>query len=258
MRPWLAADRSLATLNAHAEKHDLKTASGCPVRFVPPGAKDAYYEVTVYETGRVETRVDNLHDYFNALAWLAFPRTKARLNALHAAEIPRERARRGPLRDLATIFDEGGAIVHCDDQALLSLLLSFRWQELFWENREKVLASMRIVVFGHAVMEKALEPWPGITCKAIVVPLEPDSDAAATAWLEHLPPGASPRILAPLPIFGFPGWHPGTARAEFYDDTRFFRPAAVKSRQESARQSLRTSVNEAAEESPGSAEQDAG
>jgi Protein of unknown function (DUF3025) len=238
VRPWLAADRSLAALNAQAEKNDLKTASGCPVRFVPPGAKDAYYEIRVYETGSVETRVDSLHDYFNALAWLAFPRTKASLNALHAAEIPRERGRRGPLRDLATIFDEGGAIVHCDDQELLRLLMHFQWKALFWENRERVLASMRIVVFGHAVMEQALEPWPGITCKAIVVPLQADSDATASAWFENLPPGASPRSLEPLPIFGFPGWHPGTACAEFYDDTRFFRPAAVKSGQESARQSL--------------------
>ena len=33
---------------------------------------------------------DNKHDLFNALAWLAFPKTKARINAMHAAEIPRE------------------------------------------------------------------------------------------------------------------------------------------------------------------------
>ena len=43
------------------------------------------------------------HDLFNALAWLAFPRTKARLNAMHAAEIPAEggrprRAQRGEHR----------------------------------------------------------------------------------------------------------------------------------------------------------------
>ena len=46
--------------------------------------------------GRVETRPDNLHDFFNALIWLAFPRSKARINAMHAAEIPREGGRRPP------------------------------------------------------------------------------------------------------------------------------------------------------------------
>jgi hypothetical protein len=200
----------------------VKTESGRPVRFVPPGAKDAYYEITVYETGRVETRPDSLHDFFNALAWLAFPRTKARLNALHAAEIPREGGRRGALRDLLTIFDEGGAIVHCDDAKLVGLLRNFHWKALFWQNRERVKAAMRIVVFGHAVLEKALEPWPGVTCKAMVVPAAADPDAAATAWLERLAPGASPRDLAPLPVFGFPGWLPQDEA--FYDDERYFRP----------------------------------
>jgi hypothetical protein len=221
VRPWLATERSLDGLNRAAERRGLKTESGKPVRFVPPGERDASYELKVFETGRVETRPDNRHDFFNALAWLAFPRTKARINALHAAEIPREGGRRGRLRDLLTIVDEGGAIVHCADPALLRLLTDFQWKALFWENREKVRAAMRIVVLGHAVMEKALEPWPGISCKAIIAPVDADPDASALAWLGQLRPGASPRDLAPVPVFGYPGW---AAQDEaFYDDTRYFR-----------------------------------
>jgi hypothetical protein len=225
VRPWLAPERSLERLNAFAEKQGLKTESGRPVRFVQPGEKDAYYEVKVYETGRVETRPESLHDYFNALAWLAFPLTKARLNAMHAAEIPRERGQRGRLRDLLTIFDEGGAIVQCDDANLISLLKGFEWKKLFWENRESVVKAMRIVVFGHAVLEKALEPWPGVTCKAIVVGRDVRPDGAARDWLASLAADASPRLMPPLPVFGFPGWHAENARAAFYDDARYFRPA---------------------------------
>lgn len=224
MRPWLAPERSLECLNALAEKQGLKTESGRPVRFVQPGEKDAYYEIKVYETGRVETRPESLHDYFNALAWLAFPLTKARLNAMHAAEIPRERGRRGRLRDLLTIFDEGGAIVQCDDAQLITLLKGFEWKKLFWQNRESVVKAMRIAVFGHAVLEKALEPWPGVTCKAILVGAQARPDAAARDWLAGLPADASPRLMPPLPIFGFPGWHAGNGCAGFYDDARYFRP----------------------------------
>ena len=202
----------------------MRTESGKPVCFVPPGKKNAYYEIKVYETGEVETRPDNRHDYFNALAWLAFPLTKARINAMHAAEMPKEGARRGPLRDLLTIFDEGGAIVHCDDDLLLRLMRDFRWKELFWDNRDRVLERMRIVVLGHAVLEQALEPWPGITCKAIVAPLAADTDATACDWLAERRGSDSPRLLAPLPVFGYPGWHPRSGQPTFYEDTRYFRP----------------------------------
>lgn len=222
VRPWLRGERSLDQLNVFAENRGVKTESGQSVRFVPPGTKDLYYEIRVYETGRVETRPDHFHDYFNALAWLAFPRTKARINAMHAAEIPREGGRRGRLRDLLTIFDEGGAIVQCDDQGLVSLLGEGRWKELFWENRERVRTAMRVLVIGHAVLEKALEPWPGIACKTIVVPAGSEADAAAQAWLRALPPGATPRDMSPLPIYGVPGWYRGQS-AEFYGDARYFR-----------------------------------
>lgn len=223
MRPWLGAD-SLERLNAAAEAARLRTESGKLVRFAPPAASDPYYEVSVYETGRVATRPGNLHDWFNALAWLAFPRTKARLNAMHAAALPQERGRRGRLRDLLTIFDEGGAIVACADRGLIELLRAHQWKALFWGNRTRVLASMQVIVLGHAVMEMALSPRAGITCKAVVLPSSNDLDGQAAAWLRNLPADATPRALAALPVFGYPGWMPESATAAFYDDTRHFRP----------------------------------
>jgi len=193
------------------------------VRFVPPAGSDPYYEVHLYESGQVQTRPGNRHDLFNALCWLAFPRTKARINALHAAEIPREDGRRGRLRDLLTIFDEGGALVACADDSLVALVREFRWKALFWEQRQRVHAAMRFLVLGHATLEQALAPWPGITCKALFIDPARDADAQAAAWLESLPDGASPRLLAPLPVFGYPGWLPNSERAEFYEDRRWFR-----------------------------------
>jgi len=201
----------------------VQTESGRAVRFVAPATDDAYYEIRLFDTGRVETRPDNLHDLFNALAWLAFPRTKARINAMHAAQIPREQGRRGRLRDLLTIFDEGGAIV-CAPPQLVELVRGFRWKELFWERRDETLRSMKVHILGHAVLEQALQPWPGITCKAIFAETGTDSDACATAWLRALPEHATPRDMAPLPIFGYPGWLPDSERADFYEDQRYFRP----------------------------------
>ena len=246
MRPWLGL-RTLGELNAAAESSGLKTESGRPVRFVAPGEKDAYYEVRVYESGCVETRADNLHDWLNALAWLAFPRTKARINALHAAEIPREGGRRGRKRDMLTIFDEGGAIVQCEDEDLLSLIREFRWKELFWDQRGRVKESMRFIVLGHAVLEQAMQPRPGITCKAVFA-ASGNVDAQVAASLDAY---GSPQDMSPLPVFGYPGW---LAQDEaFYRDVRYFR----------LRGKMAAGVGQAAavhntEESPGSAERDAG
>lgn len=249
----------------------LRTAGGRPVRFALPRPENANYELRVHASGEVATRPRNWHDLFNALAWIAFPRTKAMLNARHAAQIPREGGRRGPLRDLLTIFDEGGAIVAFADPGLVELIRAFRWRELYWERRPRVLDAMRFVVVGHAVLEQARRPWPGITCKALFVPadeallrLAPAQllthlDQHAAQWLQAAAGELSPRALAPLPVFGYPGWFPGNDRADFYQDTRYFRPlrrapGGLESAWESARQPLRAS----AEESPGSIERDAG
>lgn len=224
VRPWLEriADKpSLGLLNSFAEERNLRTESGKAIRFVAPAGSDPYYEVHLFETGSVQTRPENLHDLFNALAWLAFPKTKARINALHAAEIPREQGKRGRLRDMLTLVDEGGVIVECADPVLEEMVRGFRWREIFWVHRADVLRAMRIQVLGHAVLEMALAPWPGVTCKAIFVPDGTDPDRGAAAWLDarRMPPE-----LAALPIFGYPGWFTGNERAEFYADERFFRP----------------------------------
>jgi len=248
-----------------------RTANGMPIRFTPPRPDDMNYELRVHFSGEVSTRPRNWHDLFNALAWISFPRTKAALNARHADQIPKEAGRRGPLRDLLTIFDEGGVIVACAEQELAELIRAFRWHELFWERRGSVREALRLTVVGHAVLEQALKPWPGITCKALFVAVDRRQlsmpfdqfvaylDERAAAWLAAAPDALTPRALAPLPVFGYPGWFPDNEHEEFYADTRYFRPLrratlGVESTRESARQPLCAS----AEESPGSVERDAG
>jgi len=250
------------TLSRLASEAGLRTESGQVLRFVPPSPDEASYELRVFETGCVETRPGNRHDLFNALAWLAFPRTKARINALHAAQIPEENGVRGRLRDLLTLLDEGGAIVPCADEELVRLVREFRWTAPFWTRRAATRAPTTVLVLGHAVLEKALDPWPGIACKALFVEPGEDPDAQAAAWLGSLGADATPQLLVPLPVFGFPAWDPANERAEYYDDTRYFRPFR---RDPPPRRAVKwhPGVGRAAavpctEESPGSAERDAG
>lgn len=250
LRPWLAQLGDwpgLARLNelAAASPRPPVTHSGRPVRFcLPEGSGAAHYERRIFDTGLVSTRPGNLHDIFNALAWIAFPRLKAAINARHVARLPDEDGARSPLRDLLTLVDEGGVVVACTGEALPGVegaVRDFRWQELFWERRDRLLHDTRIVLVGHSAYEKALAPYAGITCKALFIKapmalLEgPSADLAdwvdgeSAAWVEALPEDARPRQMPPLPVFGYPGWLPDSTGPGFYADRRWFRPGRAES-----------------------------
>lgn len=224
VRPWherLRGSPSLHLLNSFSEEKNLRTESGKAIRFVEPRPSNPYYEVHLFESGEINTRPESRHDLFNALCWLAFPKTKARINALHARAIPREGGKRGRLRDMLTLLDEGGALVRCADESLRQLVRNFSWKELFWSRRVDVLNGLHVLVLGHATLEMALDPWPGITCKAIFLPADRDADASAADWLAE---PRTPEALSALPVFGYPGWHRGNDDPSFYDDGRYFRP----------------------------------
>lgn len=222
----------------------IVTSTGRPLRFVPPrpagGTGRPYYERHIADTGEVETRPRNWHDLFNALAWIAFPKAKAAINAQHAAILAEggeaEEKRRSPARDALSLFDEGGVIVASSSPAMLRLINDFAWKELFWHRREELRATVTFIPFGHALSEKALEPFTGIVAKTVFVPVNDlfamlpmearvaQADALVAAHFAHRAGFASPKAMAPMPVMGVPGWHPDTDREAFYDDREHFRP----------------------------------
>ena len=216
----------------------VTTSRGRPLRFVAPrehtDRERRYYELHIADTGEVETRPGNWHDLFNALVWVTFPRAKSAINAQHAAILEEggeaEARRRGPQRDALTLFDEGGVIVACDDPLLTRLIVDFEWKELFWRRRAELEAKMRFFAFGHALYEKALEPYLGIVAKTIFVGFAADTaqaDALAAAHFSGRARFPSPKSMAPMPVLGVPGWHPDSVREQFYDDAAHFRAKAA-------------------------------
>lgn len=204
---------------------------GTPVRFVPAAALPAgeAYESFIATQRAVPTR-DNLHDAFNGLVWLRLPRAKARLNALQAAQIARHgvATTRGPVRDAATVFDENAVLLHAPD-ALWQALCERRFDALFGALRP-LWCDARLLVFGHAALEKLLAPYKAITCHAwrVEPAFDPAGDLAALdEWLANdLSAGRlAAKPFAPLPILGVPGWWPGNEVPGFYDDARVFRSA---------------------------------
>lgn len=213
--PWRGAGEPVLACWSAQGLHDALNAAGpAPVRFVPQSALPAGepYESFIHRTRTCPTR-DNAHDFFNGLAWLKFPPEKSVLNELQAREIERGGigGARGPLRDAITVFDENGAFL--DAPGLLwEALLARDWRRLFIDLRG-LWGEARIVVFGHALLEKLLEPRKDLTAHVWCGPRE--FTAARLA--------AKP--FTPLPLAGIPGWCAGNGRFSFYDDPRVFRPA---------------------------------
>lgn len=223
------------------------TRSGLPVRFVPQGTKPEQfsdrYEPKIFLTGEIQTRTENWHDLFNTLVWLAFPKTKAVINARHyAAVLERETAsirdsNRGSAQDAYTLFDESGVIVVCSDDKLITLLKNASWKELFWQYRAETAASMRFILFGHSLYEKALHPYLGMTGKGLILKVEhtflnlPTRFQVAeldnrVAQLFDIPQSnTTTRNFNPIPLLGMPGWDKENENEQYYDNTQYFRPA---------------------------------
>ena len=197
------------------------------MRFVPQDAlpPEEAYEAFIFRTGEVPTR-DNLHDFFNGLAWLQFPQTKRRLNELQAAEIARRGigADRGPLRDALTLFDENGAVLDAPP-ALWKALLARDWHRLFVTERAR-WSEARLLLFGHALLEKLTVPRKGLTAHVLMAPgalqsIYPRDECIAEALsATHL----ATKPFMPLPVLGVPGWWTENDDICFYDDPNVFRP----------------------------------
>lgn len=227
-----------------AAQPPIAVQRGLPLRFAAQEYGrlpfEAQYEPRCYLRGEVPTRERNWHDLLNALVWLVFPKSKAAINARHyqaLLEAPVETAsQRGTVRDMNTLFDESGVIVVSSDAELAALLRDFCWKELFWQQRAQLQERMGFYLFGHGLYEKARQPYIGLTGQGLLLPVE----QAFFTWplaqqLAHLDdmvadylnaPGhcRSTRELTPVPLLGVPGWATDNEHADYYDNTRYFRP----------------------------------
>ncbi|WP_363928407.1 DUF3025 domain-containing protein [Thiobacillus sp.] len=124
------------------------------------------------------------------------------------------------------MLDESGVWVISRDPSWPALLAERAWRPLFWDHRHAVETTMRFVVVGHALLEKLLAPYPGITGKCLtLIAASFDSDGVEGLSVHALAGIDSPRQLAPLPVQGIPGWDPANASAAYYANQDIFRPA---------------------------------
>lgn len=247
----LAADHfpTLQDCNAMLEvRQPSITVQGAqPLRFVSQAQGkllfEGQYEPRCFLRGEVQTCENNWHDLLNALVWLTFPKAKAAINARHyqalteakSNESANSKSQRGAVRDTNTLLDESGVIIACADAELAGLLRSFQWKELFWQRRAQVQSHMGFYLFGHGLYEKALQPYIGMTGQGLLLPVQHEFftwsyskqlahlDGLLADYLNAQEHCRNTRELSPVPLLGVPGWSGENIRAEFYDNTTYFR-----------------------------------
>lgn len=232
-RPWFA---DWAPVGQMVEGHWRQTSQltdalnanpAAPVQFVPQDNLPAgmAYEAFIFNTQQVPTR-QNLHDFFNGLCWLRFPKTKQRLNALQAQAIAEQGvgAHRGALRDALTLFDENAALLMASDE-LWRALQNKDWRSLFVEHRAD-WSNAKLLIFGHAALEKLIKPYKGITLHVFQSPLpEGMNDGEIDSWLcqQLQATWLQSKPYNPLPVMGLPGWCLDNENPVFYEDKTVFR-----------------------------------
>jgi len=207
-----------------------------------PGHFSEHYAPRIFLSGEIQTRTENWHDFFQFLTWFMFPKTKAAINAIHipAAQVRIENetdlGRRSPIENMLSLFDEGGAVILCSDDSMLQLIRDFKWKELFWHRRDELETKLKLVTFGHALYEKGLSPYVGMTANCILLPVNENilqqSNQLQLDYIDNElaklfakgEPYKKPKDLSPFPLLGLPGWDKDNVNESYYDNTDYFRP----------------------------------
>jgi Protein of unknown function (DUF3025) len=244
----------LAGLNQLARAQALQNGRGTALRFTLSdealSGQPMAYETLVYGTGMVPTRTQGegaWHDFFNALIWLAYPRTKSVLNKLQADSIAASgiAGQRGLMRDAITLFDESALVLAYSDESVVQALRDKAWTTALIERRsawQGPKASVAPFVLGHALLQKLRNPYKSLCGQVFALAVNESFftlDASAqravldrklaenlAQALTHLEPeraAASDKPYFPLPLLGIPGWWQANESAAFYTDTAVFR-----------------------------------
>jgi len=225
-------------------KSDILNRNQQRIQFVSQSEQcekfEDYYEPRVFLKGEVQTRLNNWHDFFQVLIWKIFPESKSLINDIHFQSAKQRLKHSPPIKqrtsteNFLTLFDECGIVIISNEPKLFENIVEFQWQQLFLENADLFSNKIDCFVFGHAMYEKALNPYIGMTAHAILLSVEETFfqwplqqklawiDDAVCQWIENqerLKPG----LLNPFPLLGVPGWYQGEQDKMFYQNEKYFR-----------------------------------
>lgn len=203
-----------------------------------PQRYDVAYEDNVFKHKKVYTRSNSWHDFFNNITWLLWPKTKWAIVDTILAQFSLEKIsslkNRTPKQSFLAQLDECGMLIVTACPDLIEHVQQHDWLDLFFHQRARH-SLFEPIIFGHGLMEKALEPYVGMTGKAMMIIVKPQYFGLSTVlrlkFLDEVMSKLirskycpqSPRSLQPFPLLGMPRWHPNNVQKEFFDQKHYFR-----------------------------------
>ena len=200
------------------------------------------YEQYIYEQRQIPTRENSWHDSLNALIWLTFPQLKECLNQLQIEDFVFNSSKnRTNRQNLLAHVDECGLIILIADENIYQAIVTHQWHDLFVSQREVYGSIWKIWPFGHGLLESMLQPFIGLTGKAILVKVSNHFFAMAQKeqirqmdiFLAESLRSNTDLIqksrLQPIPLLGVPGWYPNQT-SDFYANLAYFRPKPEKAK----------------------------
>ena len=126
---------------------------------------DTNYDARAFIRREILTRPGDWHDFFNALVWIRFPRTKIALTELGYQDLVNKSdepaaGTRSRARDFLTMFDEGGAILQPLHEG----------------------PSSKAIVFGHGIFAALLARPTPLRSLAVPVTCSTTAESAAQDW----------------------------------------------------------------------------
>ncbi|MFO1259401.1 MAG: DUF3025 domain-containing protein [Gammaproteobacteria bacterium] len=227
------SDRFLNAWPTITDYNRLAEEAAFAFRFIEQDAHTPY-ESTIFHHQRIPTRLHNWHDFFNNVSWLIFPSMKRALieTAYQAADNkPKQRTSK---QNVLAHFDECGMVICSDERCYLDKIRQHEWSSLFLDRNLEIHCYP--IITGHGILEKGLQPYIGMTAKAILMEVNSaffkldkieklryvDERIATEIVSPEFP--NTPKALAPFPLLGWPKWHPDNDKDSFFGNIHYFRP----------------------------------
>jgi hypothetical protein len=230
---------SIAAYNLLAKKFFSNIPLACKVEFQTQ-EPHMRYETYVNINRIVPTRSNSWHDFFNNLSWLTWPKMKTAIVKRTCQDSAKDEIKkRTSIQNTLAHFDECGIVICSDDSDIFNMIKSFAWKKLFIEKSDLISCCTPVIV-GHGLLEKALNPYIGLTAKAVFMQVDKnfhqlntqsqnliiDNEMSKYILSPEFP--NLPKALHPFPLLGWPRWYENNRNIDFYDNETYFRSGRRK------------------------------